>query len=93
MEENIQDSYDSIGIFLSAHVVYRYQSIMSKRNVPALNRFDLLRQEANFFLQMNFMARVKNTIIDAFFFWVCFFVKGDHDSFLAAYVSDIGTPS
>ncbi|BFZ20252.1 hypothetical protein BsWGS_23291 [Bradybaena similaris] len=39
VEESVQDCYDSIGIFLSAHVVYRYQSIMTKRNIPALERY------------------------------------------------------
>ncbi|CAG5121308.1 unnamed protein product, partial [Candidula unifasciata] len=39
VEESVMDCYDSIGIFLSAHVVYRYQSIMAKRNIPALDRY------------------------------------------------------
>ncbi|XP_059173916.1 vacuolar protein sorting-associated protein 52 homolog [Physella acuta] len=39
MEENIQDCYDSIGIFLSSHIIFRYQSIMAKRNIPALDRY------------------------------------------------------
>ncbi|XP_055897947.1 vacuolar protein sorting-associated protein 52 homolog isoform X1 [Biomphalaria glabrata] len=61
MEENIQDSYDSIGIFLSAHVVYRYQSIMSKRNVPALNRYwdtilNLLWPRFEYIVSMNIQS-------------------------------------
>ncbi|XP_005095273.1 vacuolar protein sorting-associated protein 52 homolog isoform X2 [Aplysia californica] len=39
VEDSVQECYDSIGIFLSAHVVYRYQSIMAKRSIPALDRY------------------------------------------------------
>ncbi|GFO17731.1 vacuolar protein sorting-associated protein 52-like protein [Plakobranchus ocellatus] len=39
MEDSVQDCYDSIAIFLSAHIIYRFQSIMAKREVPALERY------------------------------------------------------
>ncbi|KAL3872238.1 hypothetical protein ACJMK2_040174 [Sinanodonta woodiana] len=39
MEDYANECYDSIAIFLSIHVVYRYQCIMEKRGVPALQRY------------------------------------------------------
>ncbi|XP_033763726.1 vacuolar protein sorting-associated protein 52 homolog [Pecten maximus] len=39
MEDYINDCYDSIAIFLSIHIVYRFHSIMQKRSVPALDRY------------------------------------------------------
>ncbi|CAF3716533.1 unnamed protein product [Adineta steineri] len=35
----ISDSYDPIAILLCMHLVYRYQVIANKRNVPILNKF------------------------------------------------------
>lgn len=38
MEEYVGDSYDSIAMFLSVHIVYRYRAIMAKRGIPCLDR-------------------------------------------------------
>ncbi|KAK3087387.1 hypothetical protein FSP39_005256 [Pinctada imbricata] len=39
MEEHVNECYDSIAIFLSMHIMYRFRSIMHKRSVPALDRY------------------------------------------------------
>ncbi|XP_050390938.2 vacuolar protein sorting-associated protein 52 homolog [Patella vulgata] len=39
MEDYTNDCYDSIAIFLSIHIVFRYRSIMQKRNVSGLDRY------------------------------------------------------
>lgn len=39
MDEHVKECFDSIGIFLSMHIAYRYRAIMQKRNVPALDRY------------------------------------------------------
>ncbi|PVD21732.1 hypothetical protein C0Q70_17532 [Pomacea canaliculata] len=39
MEEYVGDSYDSIAMFLSVHIVYRYRAIMAKRGIPCLDRY------------------------------------------------------
>ncbi|RUS69204.1 hypothetical protein EGW08_023031, partial [Elysia chlorotica] len=39
MEDTVHDCYDSIAVFLSAHIVHRFQTIMAKREVPALDRY------------------------------------------------------
>ena len=41
IEEYIVDCYDSIAVFLSVHIVFRYRSIMAKRSIPALDRWVL----------------------------------------------------
>nr|KAG5710557.1 hypothetical protein BaRGS_013203 [Batillaria attramentaria] len=38
MEEYTNDCYDSIAVFLSVHIIFRYRAIMAKRSVPALDR-------------------------------------------------------
>jgi hypothetical protein len=37
MEEEFQTSYDSIGLFLGLHIIYRYRLLAHKRAVPALD--------------------------------------------------------
>ncbi|KAK7502660.1 hypothetical protein BaRGS_00006235 [Batillaria attramentaria] len=39
MEEYTNDCYDSIAVFLSVHIIFRYRAIMAKRSVPALDRY------------------------------------------------------
>ncbi|CAF4638563.1 unnamed protein product, partial [Rotaria sp. Silwood2] len=39
VETFISDSYDPIAILLCMHLIYRYQVIANKRNVPILNKF------------------------------------------------------
>lgn len=39
MEEYTADCYDSIAVFLSVHIVFRYRAIMAKRSIPALDRY------------------------------------------------------
>ncbi|ESP04479.1 hypothetical protein LOTGIDRAFT_223857 [Lottia gigantea] len=39
MEEYVHDCYDSIAIFLSIHIIFRYRSIIQKRNVSGLDRY------------------------------------------------------
>ncbi|XP_048244893.1 vacuolar protein sorting-associated protein 52 homolog isoform X2 [Haliotis rufescens] len=39
MEDYVNDCYDSIAIFLSIHIIYRYRSMMQKRSVPGLDRY------------------------------------------------------
>ncbi len=38
VENYLSDSYDPIAILLCMHLVYRYQVIANKRNVPILNK-------------------------------------------------------
>ena len=38
VETYIADSYDPIAILLCMHLIYRYQVIANKRNVPILNK-------------------------------------------------------
>ena len=38
VETYVADSYDPIAILLCMHIVYRYQVIANKRNVPILNK-------------------------------------------------------
>jgi len=38
VENYLTDSYDPIAILLCMHLVYRYQVIANKRNVPILNK-------------------------------------------------------
>ncbi|XP_035210728.1 vacuolar protein sorting-associated protein 52 homolog isoform X3 [Stegodyphus dumicola] len=39
MEQYVQDCYDSIALFLSIHIIHRYQVLMHKRDVPALDKY------------------------------------------------------
>lgn len=39
VESYLVDSFDPIAILLCMHLVYRYQVIANKRNVPILNKF------------------------------------------------------
>ncbi|XP_054716270.1 vacuolar protein sorting-associated protein 52 homolog [Uloborus diversus] len=39
METYVQDCYDSIALFLSIHIIHRYQVLMHKRNVPSLDKY------------------------------------------------------
>ncbi|CAF0894611.1 unnamed protein product [Adineta ricciae] len=41
VETYVADSYDPISILLCMHIVYRYQVIANKRNVPILNKFHI----------------------------------------------------
>jgi hypothetical protein len=38
MDSAVNDSYDSIALFLCIHIVHRYKVLMLKRNVPALEK-------------------------------------------------------
>jgi hypothetical protein len=38
VETYISDCYDPIAILLCMHLIYRYQVISNKRNVPILNK-------------------------------------------------------
>ena len=42
MEDNLNECYDAIAIFLSIHIVYRYRSLMQKRNVTGLDRYSVI---------------------------------------------------
>ncbi|NXO01297.1 VPS52 protein, partial [Rhinopomastus cyanomelas] len=39
MEGYVSDCYDSIAIFLCIHIVLRFRAIMTKRNIPAVDRY------------------------------------------------------
>lgn len=39
MDQYVQDCYDSIALFLSIHIIHRYQVLMHKRGVPALDKY------------------------------------------------------
>jgi hypothetical protein len=41
VETYISDSFDPIALLLCMHIIYRYQVIANKRNVPILNKFHL----------------------------------------------------
>jgi vacuolar protein sorting-associated protein 52 len=41
-ETYLTDCFDPIAILLCLHIIYRYQVIANKRNVPILNRYDEL---------------------------------------------------
>lgn len=56
-----QDCYDSIAIFLCIHLVYRFQLLMHKRAVPALDRYweeilDVLWPRFELILKMNIQS-------------------------------------
>jgi len=58
METYVGESHDSIAIFLCIHLIKRYQSIMHKRNAPALDKYwqqllDLLWPRFEYILQLN----------------------------------------
>ncbi|GFS98967.1 vacuolar protein sorting-associated protein 52 homolog [Trichonephila clavipes] len=38
-DQYVQDCYDSIALFLSIHIIHRYQVLMHKRDVPALDKY------------------------------------------------------
>ncbi|XP_015927404.1 vacuolar protein sorting-associated protein 52 homolog [Parasteatoda tepidariorum] len=38
-QQYVQDCYDSIALFLCIHVIHRYQVLMHKRSVPALDKY------------------------------------------------------
>lgn len=40
VEASMNECYDPIAILLSLHLVYRYQVITNKRNVPIMNKFE-----------------------------------------------------
>jgi hypothetical protein len=42
VETYISDSFDPIALLLCMHLIYRYQVIANKRNVPTLNKFHLM---------------------------------------------------
>ena len=39
VEAYLSDSYDPIALLLCMHLIYRYQVIANKRNVPIMNKF------------------------------------------------------
>lgn len=39
IESSISNSFDSIGVLLSVHIIYRLTDMMNKRSVPALNAY------------------------------------------------------
>ncbi|XP_067131774.1 vacuolar protein sorting-associated protein 52 homolog [Centruroides vittatus] len=57
----VQDCYDSIAIFLCIHLIHRYQLLMHKRIVPALDKywealFQLLWPRFEYILQLNIQS-------------------------------------
>ncbi|XP_064616275.1 vacuolar protein sorting-associated protein 52 homolog [Liolophura sinensis] len=61
METYINDCFDSIALFLCIHIIYRYQVIMQKRNVPALERYwetlqDILWPRFEYIFQLNIQS-------------------------------------
>lgn len=61
MEEYIADCYDSIAVFLSVHIVFRYRSIMAKRSIPALDRYweallNLMWPRFEYILHLNILS-------------------------------------
>lgn len=61
MDLYVQDCYDSIALFLSVHIIHRYQLLMHKRSVPALDKYweallQILWPRFEYILQLNIQS-------------------------------------
>lgn len=61
MDQYVQDCYDSIALFLCIHIIHRYQLLMHKREVPALDKYweallHILWPRFEYILQLNIQS-------------------------------------
>ncbi len=74
MDMFVLDCFDSIAIFLSIHIVYRFQEIMHKRKVPALDKWAFLTLFLSVYLSLSCFVSCRRTeillpLLESYVFW------------------------
>ncbi|XP_030053082.1 vacuolar protein sorting-associated protein 52 homolog [Microcaecilia unicolor] len=65
MDTYVSDCYDSIAVFLCIHIILRFKTIMTKRNIPAMDKYwdtllEMLWPRFEFILEQNIQS-IRNT--------------------------------